>query len=203
MGKIERKLSDSGYAVFNLDYPSRKRTIDELADLLHEFLLECCLSKGGSIHFVTHSLGGIVVRRYIRKSRPPNLGRVVMLSPPNGGSGIIDSLGKLPLFRFVMGPAAMELGTGPSSVPGSLGPADFELGIITGRRSVNPIGSLLVDGEDDGSVSVESAKLEGMKSFLVVPASHTFIMRNRRVIDEILHFLEEGRFTSPAEPVGE
>ena len=119
-----------------------------------------------------------------------------MLSPPNKGSGTIDSMGGNRLFRFVMGPAALQLGTGGSSVPNSLGPADFEVGIIAGNRSVNPLGSWLVEGRDDGSVSVESAKLDGMKAFLVVPENHTFIMYDARVIEEVIHFIQRGSFFS-------
>ena len=203
MSKIGEHLTTAGYRVSNLDYPSRKEPIDDLTSGVDDAIRKCCLERGGKIHFVTHSLGAIIVRKYLKSSRPGNLGRVVMLSPPNKGSGIVDSMGGIRLFRFIMGPAALQLGTGRSSEPNSLGPADFEVGVITGNRSVNPLGSWLVKGRDDGSVSVESAKLDGMKAFLVVQENHTFIMYDARVIDEIIHFLQRGSFSSVGETAAE
>ena len=69
------------------------------------------------------------------------------------------------------------------------------MGIITGSRSLNPLTSWLVTGEDDGKVSVESAQLEGMADFLVVPNTHTFIMNSSQVAQEVVHFLEQGSFS--------
>ncbi len=156
---------------------------------------QCCLSSEKPLHFVTHSLGGILVRAYLAQKRPDNLGRVVMLSPPNQGSQLVDELRDSPLFQWATGPAGQELGTDPSNLPNRLGPADFEVGIITGSRSLNPLTSWLVTGEDDGKVSVESAQLEGMADFLVVPNTHTFIMNSSQVALEVVHFLEQGSFS--------
>ena len=156
---------------------------------------KCCLGSEKPLHFVTHSLGGILVRAYIAQKRPHNLGRVVMLSPPNQGSQLVDELRDNPLFQWATGPAGQELGTDPSNLPNRLGPADFEVGIITGSQSLNPLTSWLVTGEDDGKVSVESAQLEGMADFLVVPNTHTFIMNSSQVAQEVVHFLEQGSFS--------
>jgi triacylglycerol lipase len=191
---MQRRIEKAGLHVENIDYPSRTHSIDELADYLHEQLMARDVSAAGRVHFVTHSMGGIVTRAYIGKYRPRSLGRVVMLSPPNGGSEIVDVLADRWWFRTFVGPAAVELGTAQSSAPNRLGPADFELGVIMGSRSLNPIGSWILSGPDDGSVSVESSKLDGMTDFALVSASHTFIMADRDVAARTLHFLRHGRF---------
>ena len=139
-------------------------------------------------------MGGILVRYMAKHGLLPNIHRVVMLSPPNKGSEVVDKLGELWAFEFINGPAGQELGTGSASLPLQLGAANFEVGIITGNRSINLILSLLIDGDDDGKVSIERAKLDGMKDFLVIPASHTFIMQNLTAIEQTLYFLDHGVF---------
>ncbi len=117
-----------------------------------------------------------------------------MLSPPNKGSEVVDTLGETWLFELVNGPAGKELGTDRSSMPLTLGAADFEVGIITGSRSVNLILSLMIEGRDDGKVSIENAKLNGMKDFMVLPSTHPFIMKNKTVIEQTIYFLHHGVF---------
>jgi pimeloyl-ACP methyl ester carboxylesterase len=194
MWRVESALRDQGYEVVNLDYPSRKKSIDELSDFLGRTLATCCADPDRKVHFVTHSMGGVVVRYHLAQHDPPNLGRVVMLSPPSAGSEMVDLLGDNPLFEITMGPAGQELGTDFSSVPRTLGPVDFELGVIAGDSSVNPVFSELIPGVDDGAVSVESAKTPGMADFLILPYSHTFIMFSREVIEQIVFFLDNGVF---------
>lgn len=122
------------------------------------------------------------------------MGRVVMLSPPNKGSQVADFLRDWSLFKLLMGPSGQEIGTGPGSIPNKLGPVAFELGVITGDVSFNPFTSLLIPGPDDGKVSVENARVKGMKDFIVMPHSHTFIMNSPEVIDQVILFLQTGHF---------
>lgn len=195
MDKIEQRLLAEGYQTVNYDYPSRDYTIEELANHnIPEALRRCDQPQTRKIHFVTHSLGGILVRYYLQQHTIENLGRVVMLSPPNQGSEAVDELADLPGFELLNGPAGEQLGTDDNGLPAQLGPADFEVGIITGDHSVNLVLSQLIPGEDDGKVSIKNARLEGMKDFLVVPHSHTFIMRSDAVIDQIIFFLKNGIF---------
>ena len=195
MRTMEKALAQSGYRVFNMGYPSTTKAIPDLAAELRAQVQHCCHTN--QTHFVTHSLGGILVRSYLTHYPLDNLGRVVMLSPPNKGSELVDVLGKVGAFTLILGPASGQLSTQPSSIPNQLnqrGPVDFELGVITGNRSFNPLTSWLIPGPDDGRVSVNSAQVAGMADFLVVPRTHTFIMSSRTVIEQTVNFLRTGKF---------
>ena len=193
MEKMQQRLSKSGFHVVNLGYPSRKYPIEILAEKAIKPALDKC-STGATVNFVTHSLGGILVRQYLSIKEIPKLGRVVMLGPPNKGSEVVDKLGAMPGFHFVNGDAGLQLGTGHLSVPNSLGPANFDLGIIAGNRSINWILSSLIPNADDGKVSLERTKLEGMNDHLEMPVTHPFMMRNDRVISQVIYYLKNGEF---------
>jgi triacylglycerol lipase len=188
---IYQLLSAAGYQVANLDYPSRSATIEELVGHLDDAVATC---KNRTVNFVTHSLGGILVRGWIGMNDGANLGRVVMLAPPNQGSEVVDAMSDLALYRFLTGPAGQELGTGNEGVPAQLGPVDFDLGVIAGNRSLNPVFSATIPGADDGAVSVESTKIEGMADHIILPATHTFMMNNPLVIAQVMIFLRTGHF---------
>jgi pimeloyl-ACP methyl ester carboxylesterase len=196
MNRMERKLQDAGFETANIDYPSRDHSLEELAHRAIPAGLEACRAREGveRIHFVTHSLGGILVRQYLDDHDIPELGRVVMLGPPNQGSKAVDELQGVPGFDWLNGPAGRQLGKGDESVPLNLGPAEFELGVIAGRRSIDPITSAVLDDPDDGRVSVEDTKLDGMDDFVVVNHSHAFMMRMRRTIELTIRFLRSGSF---------
>lgn len=194
MRRLEEALSRRGYTVINVGYRAGRRPIENLSDDLGARLAEIGESPERRVHFVTHSFGGILLRYYLRDRPLPNLGRVVMLSPPNGGSELADLLRKLPLVRRAGGPNRPRLGTDPAGLPARLGPVDFDLGVITGDRSINPLFSWIIPGPDDGFVAVERAKVRGMTDFLVVPRTHTFIMNSRQVIEQTLKFLRDGSF---------
>lgn len=195
MAKMERALIAAGYQVRNVSYPSRTAHIQQLADDAIGNAVAGCRRDGATkIDFVTHSMGGILVRSYLARHSFPSLGRVVMLAPPNRGSEVVDKLGRLFLFKWINGPAGNELGTDTNSVPNKLGPANYPVGIIAGDRSINWINSLLIPGRDDGKVSIERTKLDGMKDHLVVHATHPFIMKNREAIRQTIQFLRTGAF---------
>ena len=195
MEKMAAYFSARGYHVLNLEYPSREKTVGELAaETIPRAVAGCERADAAPIHFVTHSLGGILLRYYLRDNDIARLGRVVMLSPPNQGSEVVDKLSAFPGFRLINGPAGYELGTGVNSVPLRLGAADYELGIITGNRSINLVLSLLIPGDDDGKVSVARARLDGARDFLVLPYAHPFIMKRKAVMRQAEHFLLHGGF---------
>ena len=195
MVPMKRALSESGYQVLNVDYPSRSGSIDKLSDEAIGGAVSDCQQHGAvAIHFVTHSLGGILVRSYLTRHTIPNLGRVVMLGPPNQGSEVVDKLGSFWVFKKINGPAGSELGTHKNSTPNQLGPANFCAGVIAGNRSINWINSRLIPGSDDGKVSVERTRLAGMTDHIVVRATHPFLMRNRTAIRQTIYFLRTGQF---------
>lgn len=199
MRKLEASLRMHGYAVENVDYPSRKHGIAQLAELaVGAALARCRAQPFRRIHFVTHSLGGVLVRHYLARHRVDNLGRVVMLAPPNQGSEVVDRFARMPGFRLINGPAGLELGTRPDSAPLQLGAVDYPVGVIAGTRSINPILATALPAPHDGKVTVRSTQVEGMSDFLTVPVAHPFIMRNATVIGQVLHFLATGAFAERA-----
>ena len=156
--------------------------------------VESLTDDSDTIHFVTHSLGGIIVRTIQKESPLENIGRVVMLSPPNQGSELVDTLGDYSAFGWVNGPAGDQLGTDTNGFIASLGPVEFDLGVITGDWSINGINSCIIPGDDDGKVSIESAKVEGMKDYTVIHATHPYIMKNDEAIGLTIRFLKTGMF---------
>ena len=191
---LRARLTAAGFRVVNFDYPSTREPMESLVDSLATAVSSCCEEERTTVHFVTHSLGGVVVRGFLSRSEEPHRGRVVMLSPPNQGSELIDAFSPSPLLMSVVGPAGVRLGTDSTSYPLRLGPVRFPLGVIAGDRSLSRLGSWLIPGADDGMVGVDQTRVDGESDFLVVPATHTFIMNRPDVIAAVLSFLELGHF---------
>jgi triacylglycerol lipase len=201
MLRLAGALRADGYRVVNLTYPSRKLPFEQLtAGFLPAQLEKHRVPAAPRLHFVTHSLGCLVVRGFIQAARPANLGRVVMIGPPNQGSAAADWAMRRAILRKFFGPNLARLGTDKNSLARSLPPADFEVGIIAGSERINALFDRSLGATHDGVVTVVSARLEGMRDFLVVPYSHTFMLWRRAVVDQTRAFLREGKFKHPLEP---
>lgn len=194
MNAMEAALKEDGYEVANVSYPSREHPIEELAPMAIESGLDQCGDEPPKVHFVTHSLGGILVRYYYAENKVDRVGRVVMLAPPNQGSKAADSLGDMPGYDWLNGPAGAQLGKGVDSIPLALGTPNFEFAVIAGNRSIDPLSSAVLDNPDDGKVSVEDTKLEGMRDFRLIEVSHAYIMQDEEVIGLVKRFLRTGSF---------
>lgn len=195
MNRLGSALEENGYRVVNISYPSRDLPFEQLvSEHLAGELRKHDVARAPRLNFVTHSMGSLLVRKLIQNARPANLGRVVMIGPPNHGSAVADWAAENALLDSFMGENLARLGTGEDAIVRALGPADFEVGIIAGEVAINPVFSKILGGKNDGAVTVESARLEGMRDFIVVPYSHTVMLWREEVINQTLAFLREGHF---------
>ena len=198
MWRLERAARRRGYRVLNLGYPSRRGDVRWQAHFVAATLDS--VASTGPLYVVTHSLGGIILRQAVATGELPatRVARAVMLAPPNAGSELADAFWQRRALRrlgpLVLGPAGADLGTGADAFVQQLPPVTFELGIIAGTRSVNPLFSWMIPGPDDGKVSVRRAAVPGMRALLTVPRSHTFLMMAPDVIEQTFAFLETGAF---------
>lgn len=200
MDKLAESLQDDGFSTANVDYPSSVESIEVMApSVVNEGLAQCRQTGAQQVHFVTHSLGGILLRYAYEQEPIPDIGRVVMLGPPNQGSEVIDKARNWPGVTVLTGIAGLQLGTDDDSIPSQLGPVDFELGVIAGTGTTNPFMSAMLPDEDDGKVTVERTRVEGMDDFKIVSNSHFAMMKSSDVIADITHFLRTGSFDIPGD----
>jgi len=193
--KMEKALLAEGFNVCRVAYPSTEYTIEVLADSASgHAILRCEQAGSDTLHFVAHSMGSILVRYYLQEHDVPQLGRVVLISPPNHGTPLIDKFKGSKLFRNYNGPAGMQLSAADDAFVQSLEKPDYPVGVIMSTKSINPIESAVIPGEDDGRLSIESAKLDGMADFVLVRSNHHVSMKKEETIKQVLNFLKNGQF---------
>ena len=198
MRRLAARFEEAGFATTSIDYESTSQPLDDIVEEVDVALGLCCADVS-RLHFVTHSLGGIVLRAWVAREGADRVGRVVMLGPPNQGTEWVDRFGAL---GFLLGPTGRRLGTGSDSALeelNALGPVPFELGVIAGDSRLNWLGSWILEGPDDGTVSVASTRVDGMRDFLVVPVSHSWMMYDAEVARQAIYFVRTGTFEPASE----
>lgn len=193
MQSLEAALAQSGFEVINIKYPSTEHSMEDLVEWLQRHVSDRLPAQATLVHVVGYSMGGLLARAWIHRYRPERLGRVVQLAPPNHGSEVADFFKQNWLFRTFYGPAGQQLGT-QVDLQKLLGLVDYELGVLAGNRSIDPISSWLIPGADDGKVSVKSTRVFGMCDHRVLPVQHPFFPSNAEVQRQTLHFLLNGAF---------
>lgn len=191
-------LHQQGYSTINVRYPSRKVTgTAEAADWVTKVVAEHCTDPTKRIHVVAHSMGTVVVREFLAKHRPSNLGQVVLIAAPNRGTPLATPLRWKPLGKMIC-PAAAELGCGKKGAPLTEPSAvNFSPGILMGNKpGWFPYLSPFLPGPDDGVVPVSSGKIDGMADLRIIRASHTGLPHNAAALSETVYFLRTGHFSS-------
>jgi len=194
MNKLKLMLEEEGYLVVNDDYPSTKYSINKLISFVIDDVIKKCDKECEEINFVTHSLGGIILRGYLEKNKIKKLNKVVMLGPPNYGSELVDYFGSLWIFKKIFGEAGGQLGTLEGSFPNNLIRINFNLGVIAGYKNINPFMIYLSGKPSDSIVSVSSTKVKGMSKHIALNVSHTFMMNNKLVIECVKNYLIKGSY---------
>lgn len=201
MMPIRRAMPEAGFTHVMFEYPSTRIPLKQSASCLNSVLQS--LTDVDRISFVVHSMGGLVVRQYLKEHGTNRIHRLVMLGTPNKGAELADMLRSNFAFRTIFGPAGQELVTDDVGTIRSLPTPTCEFAVVAGGRNDGKGFNPLLPGDDDGTVTVDSARLEGAADFLLVPKVHSFLMSDPTVIAAVRHFLDHGRFfpDRPASPI--
>jgi len=201
MSTVAAAAQQAGYETFQFNYPSTQIAIPEAAEYLNKSIES--LEGIEELSIVGHSMGGLVTRAYFAKHHDPRIKRVVMLGTPNQGAELADLLYRNIVIRTASGPGGRQLVTDPEGLIPSLPAPKCEFAIIAGARGNHAGWNPFLAGDDDGTVTVESTRLVGAADFSVVRTTHTWMLGNSEVIDQVLRFLAEGRLVAdrPPEPI--
>lgn len=193
MKPLEKALCNEGYRVLNIHYPSRHNTVEDNADFVYHQIISFLPHGEGKMHFVSHSMGGLVIRELLGKYTLSPIGHIVMIAPPNQGSEVADLLKNNYIYQQLFGPAGQQLTTEVArNNPFPL--LEHSVGIIAGNLCIEPLSYFLLPRPHDGRVTVNSTKLAQMRDHIVIRSSHPFIMRNKHTIQQVRHFLKHGTF---------
>ena len=196
---LESALTKVGFDVHSVDYPSTHHAPQALVEIVSGEINNCCRDGPETVHFVGHSLGGLLIRAYLGRYQPKKLGRVVLLGTPNNGSELADAERYESVSNTLLelaGPTAKALHTGPNGFPASLPVPFYPVGVIAGTRD-NPVSNQWLPKPNDGMVSVESARLDGMTDFITFDVNHWELRNESAVATQVIEFLLHGRFDRP------
>ncbi len=192
MEPLARELHRAGFSTVNIPYPSTRLPLEILAERLRREIASS--TENQPLHFITHSLGGILLRLMLASEVPWCTGRVVMLAPPNAGSEIVDWANHHPPLQHLLGPAGAALGCEGILRDLPHLPAAIEAAVIMGKRSSIPFFRKLLRHDNDGIVSAENGRLPGLKGFSVIDADHTFIQLHPETLRLAIPFLKNGEW---------
>lgn len=198
MDKIQERLEDEGYATLNISYPSLKYSIKDQVEINIWPQIEANIAKGNysKVHFVGYSLGGLISRYIVENYSIANLGNIVQIASPNQGSDLAFALKNGHWYKKLFGPAGQDLAKGSPFIASLNKKVDYSLGVIAGTMTLNPITSIfMLDGKDDGTVTLKSTEIAGMKEHIKIHSSHTLILRHEQTIENVVSFLKSGNFT--------
>lgn len=197
MRRLANHLREADFQVINFQYASGRTTIDAHADSLRRIIQDIPASVT-DLSFVGHSMGNIVVRRYLAGSEiDSRIRRMVMIGPPNQGSQLAKMLGGTIPFRMVTGESGTQLAGEWEKFQSRLATPDFEFGIIAGGQDEKiRLSNFLLDGKDDLIVRVAETKLPGAHDFVVRPMLHSTMMKHPETLEMTLRFLQSGHFVA-------
>jgi triacylglycerol lipase len=185
---LEKRLKKAGYATLNFPYAPPLDSLNDISDSLHAFIRENV--KTERYHLVGHSLGNIVLRNAFKKEYPPGLGRIVMLAPPNQPADLAKYFEDLNIYRWLTGDSGQKLSS--DAFYQTLPVPKAEFGVIAADRGPR----LVFKEPNDGIITVESTRLPGMKDFIVLHHTHTFMMNSGDTAEYCIRFLQTGQFSS-------
>jgi len=195
---LARRLESEGYTTVRFDYPSTRQSIPAAAGCLAQVIDS--LEGIETIDLVVHSMGGLILRCYLRDHSEGRIRRAVLLGVPNHGAQIADRLHTNPLYQAIYGPAGQQLTSDADGLIAELPVPEFEFGVIAGGRGGVKGFNPLLQGDNDSTVTVRSARLKGATDFILLPAIHSFLMSDRHCITAVTTFLEHGRFDLERDP---
>lgn len=183
---LEKRFASAGFQTLNFPYNQSIHSFDAISSQLIDFIKEKVKTK--RYHLIGHSLGSVIIRDIFRKDYPKGLGKVVMLAPPNRPAHLAKLLKGNPIYRWATGDSGQKLSEEEfyNNLPIPLVP----FGVIAGDKGQK----LTFSEPNDGVVTVESTKLEGMADWVLLNHGHTFIMNCRDTFEYSLRFLETGSF---------
>lgn len=192
MWLLASRIEQAGFRVIRVGYDSLRETPQAMLVEVARQIDLCCAALQSSVHFVGHSLGGLLIRAYLAEHEVTHLGRVVLIGTPNYGTPIVDRY-RDSWWMNLAGPTAQTLGTGAGSFPASLPDPNYPVGVIAGVKA-GPLLDDVMAGDHDGLVPVESTKVPGMVDFITVNSGHSFLRYSDEVAQQTAAFLQTGRF---------
>jgi pimeloyl-ACP methyl ester carboxylesterase len=193
MRLLASRIARAGFEILRVRYqPFGPTTEQVVASVAKQIEARCC-NLPGRIHFVGHSLGGLIIRAHLAANRPDVLGRVVLIATPNAGTPFVDKY-RNRWWMGLAGPIARTLGTDAASFPNTLPTPNYPVGIIAGVKPSSITKQHQTSDIDDGIVPLASAKLSGMSDFITLKSTHAALRYRRDVARQTIAFLREGAF---------